>query len=226
MTFHDITCTCAVCGAESTHQELMSCSSFRSPDLDFRPAEMARSAMPFWIRVCPECGLVAPSLEEERGITKEWLAGEDYQTCRGVQFKSSLAADFFHWYMICEAEGIAVEAFHALMHAAWACDDVKDYENAEFCRYLTLPISQWLIRNCDPQDETEGAILSEALLIRADVLRRIKEFGQLLAEYEDVHFGGEHAELFELAIAFHREKAEEQDAGCYTFDDIGRPEAE
>ena len=104
MTFHDITCTCAVCGAKSTQRGAASCSGLRSPDLDFRPAETARSAMPFWIQVCPECGLVAPSLEEERGVTGEWLADESYRTCRGVQFRSSLAADFFRWYMICEAE--------------------------------------------------------------------------------------------------------------------------
>ncbi|MBO6039747.1 MAG: hypothetical protein J6P58_00920, partial [Oscillospiraceae bacterium] len=111
MTANEITCTCSVCGAESSHQNITGAVSIRRPDLDFRPAEMVRSTMTFWIRTCPKCGLAAPDLEEKRSITKEWLADENYRTCRGVVFQSPLAADFFRWYMICEAEGIAVEAF-------------------------------------------------------------------------------------------------------------------
>ena len=73
MTFYDHEVTCIMCGAVHKEKFLSSYSNFHRPDLDFRPSEMGRNTMTFWLQTCPECGLVAPSVEQKRKIGKEFL---------------------------------------------------------------------------------------------------------------------------------------------------------
>ena len=91
---------CSVCAKSSPQPVLTSTNSFGYPDLDLRPPEMQRSTMGTWIHECPHCGYVAGSLEEESDISEDFLKGDEYLTCEGLDFKSDLSKLFFRSYLI------------------------------------------------------------------------------------------------------------------------------
>ncbi len=220
MTFYTAEVTCSICGTVHEERLLSSYSNFKRPDLDYRPSEMGRSTMSHWVQTCPECGLVAPSVEQNRKISRDYLDSEEYKTCRGRKFKSWLAEKLFKYYLISNQEGYVDECMDSALHTAWACDDADDKENADYCRELVLPETEWLIENMDEDDEHEGNLLKKAFLVRADVLRRLGRYDQLIEEYKDVFFEGADDRLKNQAVAFQLRKAREKDSGCYTFDDV------
>lgn len=59
---------CLVCGTVSQFSALQSTNSFGYSDLDFRPAEMKRSTMPYWIQECPCCGYVSSDIVRTKSI--------------------------------------------------------------------------------------------------------------------------------------------------------------
>ncbi len=199
---------CYVCENISQQIVLASTNQFGSPDLDLRPPEMARSTMEFWIQVCPHCGYVAASLGKRTFITAEWLQREEYTSCENRNFKSKLAEKFYKWYMInCEVGDIE-EAFHAVLHAAWACDDVEDLENAVDCRKKAIVEIDKLIERRKEE---------ELMVIRADLLRRSKQFDLLIKEYQDIVLS---EELLNQIIKFQIEKAKQLDVCCYRVRDV------
>ena len=224
MTFYEDEVTCVICGAVHEESFLSSYSNFKRPDLDYRPSEMGRSTMGHWLQTCPECGLVAPSVEHKRKIGRDFLESEEYKNCRGRKFKSKLAETFYKYYLISDKEGFADECMDSALHAAWACDDAGDKENADYCRELVLPDAEWLIDYYEQNNKDDDEDLSDrknrVLLIRADVLRRLGRFDQLIDEYKDVFFEGKDDRILNQAVAFHLRKSREHDNSCYTFEDV------
>ena len=207
-TMREISVSCAVCKKESRQIVMTSTNQLGSPDLDLRPAPMARDTMGWWVAECPHCGYVAASLDRGKTIPREWLESEEYKSCNGTRFASRLAARFYKQYYLASLMGDVGEAYSAALHAAWACDDAKDKENAVLCRKLALVKIDKLL---------EGKRTKEDLwIVRADVLRRMGAFEQLIDEYKDKHFS---KELLEQIIAFELRKAREGDAACYTVSD-------
>ncbi|MBO4868383.1 MAG: hypothetical protein J5585_01590 [Clostridia bacterium] len=133
-TFATARMKCAVCGKESAHRVIYSTNCFGSSDLDTRPPEMKRSTMDFWVQECPKCGFVSGRIDDSTSITPEFLESSSYKTCDELSFNSKLASRFYRQYMIKAYENNEREAFFALLHAAWACDDMNDTENAAYCR--------------------------------------------------------------------------------------------
>ena len=204
--FHD-ECKCAVCGCKHTYLVIGSTNSFGYADLDFRPAEMQRSTMEYWLQECPECGYVSSSVEDEPLITREFLEQKPYRTCEGIHFESELAARFYKHYMICmETEDVS-GAFHSLLHAAWDCDDCEDTKNAVLCREKALQFANYMAE-IDPEN-------AEAIqVIRMDILRRSRHFDELKAEFENKVF---EEEAFEKARVYQLELAEQKDDSQHTF---------
>ena len=223
MTLYENDVTCVICGKVHEEQFVSSYSNFHRPDLDYRPSEMGRNTMVHWLQTCPECGLVAPSVEDERKIGRDFLESEEYKNCRGRKIKSWLAEKFFKYYIISDREGYVDECMDSALHAAWACDDIKDKENSDYFRELVLPESEWLIDYYEEhveENERYEDLFKKTMLIRADVLRRLGRFDEVIEEYEDVFFEGEDDRMLNQAVAFHLRKAREKDAGCYTFEDV------
>ena len=200
---------CYVCGKMSKQTVLVSTNRFGSPDLDLRPPEMERSTMAWWIEECPHCGYAAPDLSEKTAITKEWLNNGQYISCDGRNFANTLAERFYKHYLISSANADNKAAFYAVLHAAWACDDVEDVDNAMYCRQKALEeLSKFVVNN----DEKETL-----LLVRADLLRRTRQFDLLVKEYEGQIFS---EELLNKIATFQVKKAKEQDIACYTVADV------
>ena len=62
---------CSMCGSISKQQLIASTNTIIwAPDLDLRPAEMARSTMVYWIQECPDCGYVSVDISRKMRIAK------------------------------------------------------------------------------------------------------------------------------------------------------------
>ena len=184
---------------------LMSTNAFGSPDLDLRPPGMQRDTMNLWVQECPACGYVSADISDAGNITKEFLKSKEYRKCDGIGFTSDLAARFYKYHKVNLAEDDIRGAAFALLHAAWACDDERDTDNAKLCRGLTLPLLTRVI-------EEKPADKNELQLMKVDILRRAGHFRELLTEYKDMQFG---EDVMDHVLAFQLKLAEKGDTGCY-----------
>lgn len=208
-TFFQESLSCSVCKTCSEYTIIGSTNSFGSPDLDLRPAEMQRSTMAYWVLKCPQCGFVAYDIEEETSVDRAFLNSEEYVTCEGRAFASSLAEDFYKIYMIARNDDRSHVCFNALQNAAWACDDAADQENAIHCRKLLLPILE--------QEIAANEHMAENLLIiKADIMRRAGMFEELIAQYSGKVFS---QDILNMICLFHVEKAKQKDDACYLVSD-------
>ena len=99
------------------------------------------------------------------------------------------------------------DAFNAILHAAWACDDANDYEKALYCRKLAIVEIEKIIKNND----------NETLKVqKADLLRRAGLFEKLIGEYSVLDFADE---TLQKIIIFQIQKSKDQNSECYTVAD-------
>lgn len=207
-TFYEIERICAICKKSSKQVQIKSTNAFGSSDLDSRPPQMQRSTMVYWIEVCPSCGYVAATIDEPTKISADFIEQERYQTCDFIEFESGLAKQFYRYYLINLELKLYQEAFLAVLHAAWACDDVLDRENAKTCRKLALD----LIDNIDSQQEEK----ENFLLIKVDLLRRTGQFEQLLNICQTASFSND---MTKQILFFQKNRAQIKDTNCYTIKD-------
>lgn len=203
---------CAVCGAVNRYRIMASTNEFGSPDLDLRPSEMRRSTMSFWVQKCPKCGYVSKRISKLTRVTEQWLCSEKYVKCNGISFESGLAEKFYQQYLISLEDQGTKDAFYALLHAAWSCDDEMDEENSKYCRELAIPLLEELIRK-------EGENKETLQLIKADLMRRSGHFDELLTEYTAARFS---EDLLNQILDFQIQKAKEKDKACYRISDAAR----
>lgn len=199
---------CFICKTESRQTILASTNAFGSPDLDLRPPPMKRNTMHWWIQECPVCGYVSSNIDNRTKIKAEFLKTEEYLSCDSMNFSSDLAARFYKYYMINLADRKRDLAFHAVLHAAWACDDAGDTKNAINCRKLAI---LQLEKRTDKDENLK--------VQKADLLRRAGLFEELAAEYGGLKFKDE---KMQKIIEFQLEKAEQKDSGRYTVADVLR----
>lgn len=204
---------CAVCGTANEYESWCSATTFSGPDLDLRPAEMMRGTMSGWVHTCRECGYVSSDVSNPTSVTREWLKSEKYRRCDGISFGSGLARRFYKYYLISLEDQKRKNAFFAVLHAAWACDDAEDEENGKHCREIAIPLATSLIEEDIEDDEERDNIK----LIKADLMRRAGQFDELITTYSSVHFDDE---LLNQIIEFQIEKAKEKDTACYRVEDV------
>lgn len=209
-TMATVECVCSVCGAKNEYWVLASTNAFGSSDLDLRPPEMQRSTMEYWVQECTECGYVSEEVSDVSNVTKEWLQSEKYLLCDGMSFSSGLAKKFYKYYLINLEDKNVEDAFLAVLHAAWVCDDNDEFDNAKNCRQLAIQLADNLIK-----ENEENA--DNLLLIKADLMRRSGDFYNLILEYSDVKFDDD---LLNEIVSFQLQKANEKDTACYTVGDV------
>jgi hypothetical protein len=165
-----------------------------------------------WVQVCPNCGYVSSNISDKHHVTKKWLQSENYLTCDGIAFASDLAKAFYRYYLINLEDKETEDAFFAILHCAWACDDKMDIENAKHCRELAIPLADELIaadfRNKD-----------NLLVLKSDLMRRAGQFDELVEQYASIDFDDD---LLNKILAFQIAKAKEKDTGCYRVEDAAR----
>jgi hypothetical protein len=66
-TFFREKLTCVISGSKRKHEMLGGTNTYGSPNLDFRPTEMHRSTMDYWVQECPFCSNVYSSRDKNVG---------------------------------------------------------------------------------------------------------------------------------------------------------------
>lgn len=163
---------CASCGHVSTQQELTSTSTFGAPDLDLRPAEIARSALFVQVQECPGCGYCAGHLAEAPENVAQFLEAPRYIDVRADTTPCALARRFLLASFVRDAAGDPADAGWFAVRAAWACDDDVDPPGASTYRARAADLfreSSELGRRFAQDAGTEAAVL-------ADLLRRSGQF--------------------------------------------------
>ena len=201
---------CAVCRKESSFTIIGSTSSFGAPDLDLRPPPLKRFTLDHWVHECPFCGYVAAEIDEPTTVDNEFLRTEEYRNCDGHRFREPMACLFYRQSMIAKHDGKTGDAFHALLHAAWVCDDARDRESAAECRRLAIPLVSELIDGGEGNVDTMG-------LIRADLMRRAGLFAEMEAMYASVRYSDK---LMKRILAFQRKLAKRKDTEAYRVSDV------
>lgn len=201
---------CSVCGKTSEQPVLLSSNQFGYKDLDLRPSEMYRSTINTWVLECPHCGYVAKNLEDELTIDKDFLKSEQYKTCDDIEFQSKLSEKFYKNYLIQTKKSDDVDSFFAILQCVWTCDDVHDENNSKLTRHIAINIADKII-------ESGKDIDNNFMVMKTDLLRRAREFNQLIEEYENLTLGDE---LLDNIIKFQVKKAYEKDDKRYTMEEV------
>ena len=125
---------CAVCKGNVELFVVGSTNEFGSKDLDLRPAEMMRSTYSTWTTRCPHCGYCASDISEHNGIASKIVRLVVYKRQLNDMRLPELANTFLCESLILDANGKSIDAGFACLHAAWACDDVKNISSAKGSR--------------------------------------------------------------------------------------------
>lgn len=210
--------TCAVCGAKQTVQELGSTSSFGAMDLDTRPPELQRSTMDHWLHECDECGYVASDLgdaDEAGQMTSVWHAylAELHSTQR-----PRLANRFVCRSLLDAAAGDRAAAGWRRLHAAWACDDTEQAEEARVQRRAALELFERA--KTAGQRVMKSVVGGDAVLL-ADIARRAGEFEQA-TEYCAAGLALPELPVFvSKLLALEQELVAARDIGCHRASEAG-----
>ncbi len=201
------TYVCMVCHVPSCQHTLSSTNSIGSPDLDLRPAGMARSTLGLRIQICPHCGYVAGDISKAEVVDAAWLQSEEYKECGGIPFAHRLAKAYFRRSLIAQKQKDDKGQFIALRSAAWACDDARDQKGAAVCRKMAVEAVDKLI-TADPQN-------TGLLVMKADLMRRADMFEELIEEYRNIRLNDP---PLDRILDFERTKAAAHDGRRYTID--------
>jgi hypothetical protein len=195
-----------MCGVESVQIRIGSDSVYGSPDLDFRMPRRWRASEWGWLQECPACGYVASLLSRETSLPKKFFTTKKYLSCDNRKFLDSNVHKFYKCYLIKKAENDTKSAFEMVLKAAWRCDDQRDEKNAIYCRKKALKELNEIIK--------KGEDTERLWLKKADIMRRIGLFEEMIEEFSDKQFS---EEIYNKVIVFQMEKAKQHDKDCYNI---------
>lgn len=170
--------TCGVCGATNTMLVLLSSSLFGAPDLDNRPAPMARFDNDMYVQCCPNCGYCAENLEAPAPRNARFVvASQRYREVLGGDLPPAPYRQFLGAAKIAEAAGDFFNATWYAARAAWSCDDKGARDAAAACRRNAVTLGRRALESGQPLVAENGT-----RLILADFLRRAGQFEEALDE--------------------------------------------
>jgi len=198
------TTVCALCGQASTQTRLRTVAQTGPPDLDLRPAEMARSTMTHWLQQCPGCGYVAPRIDQASEGAAAIVSGGHYRALLNEASYPPLARRFLCRAMLLEETGDLHAAAEATLHAAWVADDSR---KADLARAWRLDAVALFRQGPRPDLEQRIRII--------DILRRAGEFDGAAAEAGELASAGL-PDPVDRVVAFERRLIAAGDVRAYT----------
>ena len=115
---------------------------------------------------------------------------------------------FLRKALISEKSGKYMTAFHDYLHAAWASDDINDEAWMFEARKRALRVMEKF---------SDAEMNDNHCVIRADLLRKTRQFERLLREYSEARFD---KNLLDRMVRFQIQLAEKKDTATYTIDDL------
>lgn len=174
MTMVDsFTVRCALCGAETIFDEILSTSSVGSSDLDTRSPAMHGAVLEAQVQRCSGCGYCASDISTARPDASEVINGQEYRVQLNDPTYPELANSFLCQSILLDRElrNNHVESAWARIKAAWVCDDYNYTAQAIACRRraeISLAVAE--ARNLNPAVQDKSIVA-----IRVDLLRRSQQ---------------------------------------------------
>jgi hypothetical protein len=129
-TTYPVEKTCAICGTTSRHHVLGSTNTMGAPDLDLRPAPMARWTLTEQIEQCPQCGYCAADISVATDAARRVVQNEAYQEELRRADYPTLTRRFLCASFILSVQGEDGAAGRAALMGAWAADDGTEWQSA------------------------------------------------------------------------------------------------
>ena len=208
---------CVLCGARSQQPMVSLAPALGLPDLDSRPAEQARSALPYGVQRCPECNYCATDISLEYPEA-EWVArGPDYQKLLRRRSLPEKAREFLAWSLIELASGEFGGAGWSALRAAWVCDDAEKPKAAVECRQLAL--ERFLRQRTQRGHITALDEPGLAELVLADLYRRTEQYNPA-ARWARQGLAGAPAEIVRAALEMELALADDQDPAQHSLEEL------
>lgn len=203
---------CNICGRMNEVTILAMASSHGTADLDFRPPEVRRSAMPLWVHKCDYCRNVFSTSDPMPAYKEKYIDSREYVDCARIAGLPELGKKFVKLALIYQHCKEYKKAGDAFLCAAWTCDDEKLDVTAIVCRRRALNCYNEVDVSQIPKRE-----LPELKLRIVDLLRRAGMFEEAVAFAKRLKFSKEqNIRIQQFQIA----KAKEGDKSCYRIEDI------
>lgn len=196
---------CYCCGNSSGQTVLMSTNSFGSPDLDRRPAGMARATIGDWLQECPFCGYVAESIDRGDAAARAFLETAEFRAASLEPTADPAARRFLVHAARAAHRGDRQAAFAHTLSAAWVADDRRQHAVAAALR---LKAAAHL------GDGPIGSVDTRLKLL--DVLRRASSW-ERAASLADQLAAEELEHPFAAIVSFHRRRIAACDSGRHTI---------
>lgn len=206
--------SCVMCGHVNTVTILTQATTEGSADLDSRPPEKRRSAMPLWVHKCDKCKAVFSVYETTPQVETSFLYTQKYENCAGIAGLPALAQSFVRIALIYEHVGDVKKAGNYFLNAAWCCDDEKLDVNARLCRVEALRCwNEMDARELNKRELPEFQLKILDTLRRAEYFKEAKQFAKCIQTND---------ENMKQVIAFEISKSIGKDRSCYTLADAIR----
>jgi hypothetical protein len=206
--------TCALCETRAFFTRPEVTDAAGAPDLDFRPAEPARSSMLTWLQRCASCGYCALRIDTATLEVEKVVTGEAYQAQLVEDGLPELARSLLAVALLAEELGDEAEATRCAIEAAWVCDDEGEPEAARRCRERAVG----LLYECEAEgDEIFPDPYADHAVI-VDLLRRAGRFEDAVRQ-ADADLAEAEGEIAAV-LGFSRWLALTGDSGPYSVDDI------
>ncbi len=203
---------CNICGRMNEITILAMGQSQGTADLDFRPPEVRRSAMPLWLHKCDYCRNVFSTSEPMPEYEEKYIDSKEYVNCAGIAGLPELGKRFVKLALIYQHCKEFKNAGDAFLCAAWACDDEKLDVTAIICRKRALACYNEVDVSAIPKRE-----LPELKLRIVDMLRRAGMFDEAVAFAKHLKF---RTEQYARICQFQIETAKAGDKKCYKIEEI------
>lgn len=198
---------CSVCGTKSLHTVITKIQADGVPDMDLRPPEPHRSSMELWVMECPECGYCNGSLATHSDTERSYFDSREYKTLGGLKTENPIIARFVKKALICLKNRDYAEAAQSYLYGAWVGDDENNNEISEECRTEALSI----IENSNLKND------DNFFLLRADLLRRNRQFDKVADDYGERFFK---VPLMLLASQYQVKLAASKDCAVHKMSEI------
>ena len=205
---------CALCSAQAFFTCADVTDAVGAPDLDFRPAEPARSAMLAWVQRCPSCGYCASRIDEASPEVDDVVTSDRYQAQLVEDGVPELARSMLAAAVLAEELGDEAEAARCAIQAAWVCDDDGALEAACHCRERAAD----LLYECEAEGDEifPDPYVDHAVIV--DLLRRARRFEDAIRQ-ADADLAEAEGEIAAV-LGFSRWLAIAGDSGPYTVDGV------
>ncbi len=200
---------CASCGNIAEISVVVHTETNGEFDLDMRPSAPARFTMDQQVTECPHCGYVNVSIDQEIPNWKETLSSRSFKRNDGIKVCSPLARKLIRYAVLNRQGNVWGEVLKGFVYASWACDDNGERKAAKECRKRAVQIFN------DHDCVTCLVPENDAVLLRADVLRKAGYFKKVLAQFNEKRTG---EAIIDKCLAFEVELATKKDLNRYYVD--------